>query len=152
MEKSRRYASNEPSKVARKKQPGVVVDDDPPREVDRIDLLDRAFGIGLQTGEDLAQPRRAALFQRRDDGELCDDADGFANGVRRHGCWGLVACEFAFLSNWNMDWLRAEDKTEKDESCVGASYARTGTEAVRSSFPQPTKAPFTARKIAFQIT
>ena len=63
--------------VARKKQPGVVVDDDPPREVDRIDLLDRAFGIGLQTGEDLAQSRRAALFQRRDDGELCDDARRF---------------------------------------------------------------------------
>ena len=30
-------------------------------------------------------------------------------------------------------------------------HARTGTEAVRSSLPQLTHAPFTPRKIAFQI-
>lgn len=33
-----------------------------------------------------------------------------------------------------------------------SDHARTGTEAVRSNFPHPTNAPFTARKIAFQIT
>jgi len=31
------------------------------------------------------------------------------------------------------------------------NYARTGTEAVRSSLPKLTHAPFTPRKIAFQI-
>jgi hypothetical protein len=31
------------------------------------------------------------------------------------------------------------------------NYARTGTEAVRSSLPQLTHAPFTPRKIAFQM-
>ena len=32
-----------------------------------------------------------------------------------------------------------------------SSYARTGTDAVRSSLPQLTHAPFTPRKIAFQM-
>jgi len=32
-----------------------------------------------------------------------------------------------------------------------AHYARTGTDAVRSSFPQLTHAPFTPRTIAFQM-
>ncbi len=32
-----------------------------------------------------------------------------------------------------------------------AHYARTGTDAVRSSFPQLTHAPFTLRTIAFQM-
>jgi hypothetical protein len=53
---------------------------------------------------------------------------------------------------------RSYPKSIKGSDSSGAAfmgamqiYARTGTDAVRSSFPQLTQAPLTPRKIAFQM-
>lgn len=49
--------------------------------------------------------------------------------------------------------LRQCDLTRVQRSLSDpGNHARTGTLAVRSSFPQLTHAPLIARKIAFQIT
>ena len=70
------------------------------------------------------------------------------NAVRSNGVWHRHPTEM--LGRVSTEMSANHPFNGQDARATASSYARTGTEAVRSSLPQLTHAPFTPRKIAFQ--
>ena len=76
-----------------------------------------------------------------------------SNYSQKRNSWRFLDCA-SLRSEWeDREGVRQNQVThgQQHRFALTLLHARTGTEAVRSSLPQLTHAPFTPRKIAFQI-